>query len=597
MTEPTLQIGIYKIEDNQILAEVITSIENKKYSLQQLQKYIINGFTLHLFYKKKCFSPKWKAFIGTIVQTSEDIIKSDQSYSEGFVLLLSKDSNIYAVTGGAGFHALQDIVYKDFGMDVFSRLISKDDKILKATKEKSFVGSILGITKYFRKNFNLFENDDFGKIYQELKADIDKDTLVGKFGFTEEDIKKGSVCIAKSSFKISKAISFIQLLKIIKGCDDVLKTAHNFTINNIEKLAKKKNEVLIKKLDNQLYEQLWERYESPQNGFPFDICHHEYEEYLTASYYEVMKNSTKDGDYDLRNLFVDHKFEEPLMDIDTLFEKIKSVEKPPQNKDKFISLIKAIKIFSYDENGTKITYGDLFSHLLGDVSCNNKKYFYVEKNWYEVKDTFISELNNSCRYFIEKNYYEGLTETWDINTKKENDYNQKYIGKPRAIVLDKVTPENIELCDVLYWDDNNLYLCHVKSEFGNTMRDLCAQISIAASRIVRDTNASKEYAKKVYVSLKSRKGSTDPYSNKIGKQTDSITEEQFLELFNKNIVFVLAVLDTAKTERDIKEIERFKSNIAKFSLRILSKEMKMLDGNIGFKIAQIKQSVIFSNEN
>ena len=85
--------------------------------------------------------------------------------------------------------------------------------------------------------------------------------------------------------------------------------------------------------------------------------------------------------------------------------------------------------------------------------------------------------------------------------------------------------------------------------------------------------------------MKSKIGGSE-YFDKIGKQTESLTEEDFVDLFaSKNIVFVLAVLDTAANQRKITKMEDFNSNIAKFSLQELSKEMRMLD--VDFKIAQI----------
>jgi hypothetical protein len=66
-----------------------------------------------------------------------------------------------------------------------------------------------------------------------------------------------------------------------------------------------------------------------------------------------------------------------------------------------------------------------------------------------------------------------------------------------------------------------------------------------------------------------------------------LSEEAFVDLFNKKIVYVLAVLDTASVQRDIKDMKSFNSNIAKFSLQELSKQMRMQD--LDFSITQIKR--------
>jgi len=75
-----------------------------------------------------------------------------------------------------------------------------------------------------------------------------------------------------------------------------------------------------------------------------------------------------------------------------------------------------------------------------------------------------------------------------------------------------------------------MFLIHVKTGFGNTMRDLCSQISIAANRIIEDKNAGWEYVGKVYDSLLSKKGSDNSYFSNSGRQTILIPKEEFCKI-------------------------------------------------------------------
>lgn len=594
MEEGKLQIGIYKIEEDHII-HLPSIISQKGFRQQELVHGEISGYKLELFYQKKPSDPKWKDFLCSLAKEGQAVLDEKQSWSESFILLLLDNSqkNLYAVTGGPGFFAIQDYIYEDFGIDVFSRLIKKEDKILKGTREKSFVGGILGTTKHFRKNFNLFETDSFGKIYQELKASLDRKSLIENLGFSEEDISKGSACIAKSSFKINKAISFDQLLSIIIGCEHILETKEPIPINNVHKISKKRNVVLIQLLEDTLYTQLWERYisENRQDKFSFDLCHKDVEKYLTASEYIIRKNLSG------KNIFGDHIFTE-LTDIDEIFDQIEislGLSKNSENKSEFVNLLKSLKIYSYDEEGKDLTRGALCSHLLGDVNPppGDEKYFFIDKSWYLIRDIFINDLDKSCKDFLTRNYHDGLNSIWDYPKESENQYNRRYIGEKNTIVLDKVTPENIEPCDILKWDEDNLYFYHVKAGFGNTMRDLCSQIIIAANRMVQDSSTSKQYSQKIYNTLRNKIGGT-PYFDEAGKQTNKYSEEFFLSLFDKNFVFVLAVLDTATDRvRDIKEIEKFGSTIAKFSLQELTKEMMGI--GIDFKISQIKKKQLIQS--
>lgn len=286
-----LQIAIYRMGGDTSLKEAEEIAESKGFSEQALDTASVSGFTLKLYYQSKPSYPKWKEFIQTITKTDEPITQRGKSRIEGFVLFLSKRGGLYAITGGHGHFVIQDRIDRNFGIDVFSRLIKKEDKILKSTREKSLVGGIMGTTKYFRNNFNLFDNDSFGKIYQELKANLNKDILTAKLGFTEDDIKKASLCVAKSSFRVNKDISFDQLVTLIEGCESILETEQPVSINDIERLTRKRNQPLIDRLNKALFAQLWGRYSQPNDGVDFDLCHYEVEKYLTASYYVISKGN------------------------------------------------------------------------------------------------------------------------------------------------------------------------------------------------------------------------------------------------------------------------------------------------------------------
>lgn len=276
------------------------------------------------------------------------------------------------------------------------------------------------------------------------------------------------------------------------------------SINNVEKLVKKKNEKLVKDLEKELSSQLWKRFSEETGSYDFDICHKDFENYLTASKYIIRKNISKN------NFFDDFVFCN-LENINELFNKIKDLDDKPSNQDELFELIQSLKIFSYSEEdqSNPLTEGWILHHIFGDVSWNDERYFLIDNGWYKIKDEFIINLNNSCKSFIENHYDENLSETWSYPTEKENDFNAKFISDNpkdnKVLVLDKITPENIELCDILKWDDENIYLYHVKAGFGNTMRDLCSQIFISANKLKNDINSSKDYIEKIYDQLANKK--------------------------------------------------------------------------------------------
>jgi len=605
MLEEKLQIAIYKIndesdlflEDKNNLLVLTEHIKEKGFVNQKLNPHLNNDYRIELFYKRNPLNSKWKSFLNIVAEEDQDILKTNQSWAESFVMILLNNSsnNLYAIASGlSGYYAIEDFIDDDFGVDILSRLITKEDKILKFVREKSVVGGILGTTKSFRKDYNLFENDSFGKIYQELKAKLDKDVLQDQFGFSLDDIKKGLTCIAKNSFKINKSITFEQLFQIITGCEYVLENPDNnpnlqpISINNVEKIVKKKNQQLIENLENALFSQLWGKYNEEENALGFDICHKEFEQYLTASKYIVKRNLSDS------NFFDDFEFDR-LDDIYNLFQKIKEMKDAPKNKVDFTNLIKSLKIYSYgewDEN-YPLTKGWVLHHIFGDVSLENQKYFLIDNNWYKIADDFIKELNESCQSFVKNNYCEKLDKQWQYSSEDEDQYIQKYISvnpkDAKLIVLHKIIPDNIEPCDILAWDNDNAYLFHIKAGFTNNMRDLCSQVFIAANRIKKDVDSSKEYIGKIYDGLVNKKTSGNTYFKKIGEQTNNINKDDFLDILtNKKLFFVLSVLDISSNQRDLKtNMSDFSSCIAKFSLQELIKGMKSVD--VGFKVAQISK--------
>ncbi len=460
-----IKVAIYKIARNfDDLANYL--LHEKSYSEQRLKDNLNNDFNLKLFYRKKPIRDNYKTFFGEIVNNEEAIIKDETGISKSFVMILQKNSssNIYAIAGGLGYHAIQDCVVDNFGIEILSRLISKNDKVIKSAKERSVVGGILGANKFFRSSYNLYENDNFGKIYQELKTGITKDILKNKFGFSDDGLKRDSSCIAKSSFQISKSISFNQIFKIIDGCESIYNDSdlEPIEINSVKKLKKKKSEDLINSLEEQLFEQLWQRYNGEGNSYDFDLCYKDFEKYLIASKFIVRKiNSNKD-------LFVFS--DDTLNNIDQLFVELRRSEENFQEKDDFSKFLKMLLIVSYDQDENHyLTKGLLFNHLFGDVTFNNKKYFFLDGDWYQIDDKFIEELNDGCKNFIKSHKVKKeLPHKWSAYH-NEDTFNEKFVSQnlleDKTLVLHKITPDNIEMCDILKWDDEYIYFYHVKKGF------------------------------------------------------------------------------------------------------------------------------------
>lgn len=109
---------------------------------------------------------------------------------------------------------------------------------------------------------------------------------------------------------------------------------------------------------------------------------------------------------------------------------------------------------------------------------------------------------------------------------------------------------------------------------------------IAARRVQEDGKDGYKFIGELYDKLLSNQGKSQYIKNAM-KQLTKITRNGFIDLFRtRKPVFVLAVLDSGVAIRSInKHIDKFESNIAKFSLNELAKNMRNLE--ISFQILQL----------
>lgn len=577
----TWQVNIYKINyetkltkkvfeeleknnyiESQKSLKILLKTDGTKYNPQQLENKEVENFELHLFYRKSPKAkPDWKDFLSEIITDGENILTEIRNSHESFVLFLYEKTskNLFVICGGYGFFTIQDYIEDSFGIDVLSRIVdNKNEKIIAHAKELGVTGGILGITKHFRQNFNFHENNNFGNVYREITTYLDKEAIK-KVGL-DIDSNTNALCLAKTSFRINKSINFDSLIKIVKKCNHIIENEDvKIDVNSIKLIDNKKDKLLVEELNKSLFELLWKLKTDKSLIVDIDLTHKDFNEFLTA--YKFIFNSKQ------------------LTDKETLLiDIIENVSSLP--KKDFFTRLKNAELSSFDESNNPLTKGKFIDHLILELIYESKSYFFINGKWFVITSSFIDELNENCKDFIDSNYNERLDKDWNrVSTPREGDYNLLYKGNDKTVVLDTLTPEGIEPCDILKYDDEKVYLYHVKKGFNGSMRDLCSQVFISANRIHQDIKSGHfSYISEVHARMEA--------SDKYKDQMSSIDE--FLNLFrNKKLVFVLAVLDEATIEKDIMEIEKFKSNVAKFSLKELIEKMK--SKGFAFEITQIKQ--------
>lgn len=474
---------------NDIIGELIERVNREDEFLTEakLSRDDFGDYLIRLFYSHVIYPPKWRGFFDSIL-TKNSTLKKAENVTYSFVCFVGFGENIFAITGGFGAQKVSHMMFPDFGLDILVRLFDKNSKVVKNIQDRGLTGNILGQTKFYRGDQRFSEENQFGKIFKQVQAELNKELLKETFGFTEAQLQRSkSACMAKDSFQISKSVDFDTMLTLVSKLAAIMNKKPKFSLNKVEHLSKRKmqNHQLIEKLDHWAINVLYNdciKGEDPD----VDFCHSNFDTFLSADIIQIQIEKGKPIEVPRHSSFGDI---------------IRLLKKNGDCIDEDETLFKASvldrTIISYNNNGEKLTSGSIFEHVHGEFTYDNKSYFLIDKEWYTIRPSFIKDLNEECSEILKYTWDNSiLTESFDIKG-RESTYNQKYLNKPNYYVFDTITPNNIEACDIMKYDETSIQLIHVKKGFDNSIRDLTSQITISARLIQQDLRTGFEYIERV----------------------------------------------------------------------------------------------------
>lgn len=586
-----MPVAIYQIDtDNydkasfsDIVEDIVGQINRKKADhpwAPETTAIAKEGFELKIYSSSKRAAPSWQPFLKPALAKNSTLATCKNTIYR-FLCFIGVDDHIYLITGGIGtFHSINDFVSQQFGLDILIRIIDKNSPVVKGIQDRGVTGVILGQSRYFRDDQRLSDDDDFGKIYKEVKADLQQRILVKDFKFSKPSLKRiKSGCLAKTSFKINKSIQFEELFPLTKAFTNILQREPRFALNKVSIITRKKHNFdLLNSLEQAFISKILENYLN-NNDVDVDILHKDFVTYLEAVTYTLTIN-TEDA-----AVFEDRP---TLSDIIREIDNTGSLDTNDATDFKYSVLQKGLA--SSNEDGTVITRGSVYQHLHGEITYENKSYFRIDEEWYQVHPVFIQDLNKECTTIIGDCWNDTLiTDPFDLD-QDEGEFNLSFTGKAGWLVLDTVVPDNIELCDLLNYANDKVYLVHVKRGFDNSLRDLTAQINIAAKRLHDDARNRYQYVQEVQSQTLQKATKKSKKAKMQGAQTfpSGGLKQLFEKAGARNIIFCLAVVDTAKNERAIKtDIAKFQSNIAKYFLFQIYRSVNSF--RFDFQIIQLHQ--------
>ena len=210
-----------------------------------------------------------------------------------------------------------------------------------------------------------------------------------------------------------------------------------------------------------------------------------------------------------------------------------------------------------------------------------KKYFRVDGNWYFLDNKFLDRVNkDAVSTYTQNELSEDLLNKWQKGW-DEDTYNLSHT-KANYFVLDKLLlKDNIELCDILIYQNKTLYFVHVKNGFTTQMRNLYIQVVLSAKRLNNDlfNNVGSSFFVKTL----------EKYNKKHGKNID--VQDLYNKILNNEIAveFVMAYNNYSYVgNQPVDKIELSDSNIAKYSLVQTVREIRSFR-KFGIKVIDISK--------
>lgn len=203
-------------------------------------------------------------------------------------------------------------------------------------------------------------------------------------------------------------------------------------------------------------------------------------------------------------------------------------------------VLKKWTISTISSDGKVVLYPiSIFNALQGFVEYGEKGIpcFLMQGEWYCFDDRYTELLSYEFKKIIksDKEKVQQLKDKFSLNAtgNDENLFNDSFFAKTDVIVAHKSLTDNVEIADLIYWDEDNVYLMCNKARFdGSGSRDLTNQMWAAANYFQNKMNSStKTSFLEIYYEIISERYQKN-------KHNVPLSMRDFKKLFSKKVSFV-----------------------------------------------------------
>lgn len=507
--EHNIKISSYSELENKILDVIKRDVLKKRKN--EIVNFTNNGFKGLVF--KTYHYPTWYGMIGNIIEEDIDLSNTHISY----ILSYLKDDNIFLLTGGLGSNYISEYTQKNYGLYLLPKIMKENSPAIKSVLENRMSGNRLS-NKHSNRNVTTINiENDMSSIFRELSLEKDKE-MIELLGIEIDENKKikNLNLIAKDSFVIQKSISIENLIVVLNKLIDIEKNDDNFSLGYF--IDAKKNGYSYKILN-----ELFIQYLMHGIGENFILVGDEYSEYCFGGNLYVVQDNEQNTIY---------QSDIPI----TINDLYKNCLPEPITKTSIERLLK-YSLVVYNDKEIILYPTKIKQCMQGYIENENKQPFFLfNDKWLMFDNNFIDNLdrefkNNYAQMIkIDKKLRDILSN--DDTSLTEDAYNKTFKESTEIILAHTILSNNIELADLIYFDEENLYLIHNKLKFqGNGARDVLNQILTSAEFINHYLMEKKYLLEKYYEDI------LEKYpKNKI----KDIGKDEFIDLFSKTNVYYVA---------------------------------------------------------
>jgi len=507
--EYDLKITSYTELENQILKTIKEEVLQKKKN--EIVSFSNNGFNGLVF--KTYHYPSWYGMIDNMLEEGIDLSNTHISY----VLSYLKDDNIFLLTGGLGSNYISEYTQRNYGMYLLPKIMQENSAAIKSVLENRMSGNKLSSKHSNRNVTTISTENDMSSIFRELSLEFDKE-MIELLGIEIEENKKvkNLNLVAKDSFVIRKSITIEELSIVLSKLISIEKNEDNFSLGYF--VDAKKYGYSYKDINEKFIQYLMSA-----NIDNFILVGDDYSEYCVGGNSYVIEDNEKN---------VIFQSDVPITMKD-LYEKCLTT---PITKTSIERLLK-YNLVVYNDKETILYPTKIKQCMQGYIEDENRQPFFLfNDKWLMFDNNFIDNLDSEFK----KTYAQMIkfdNKLRDIllnnNTSLTEDaYNKTFKESDDIILAHTVLSNNIELADLIYYDDDNLYLIHNKLKFqGNGARDVLNQILTSAEFINHYMMEKKTFIEKYYEDI------LEKYPN---NKIKDISKDEFIALFDKTNVYYVA---------------------------------------------------------